>query len=47
MPQGKPAHIFCDNKSVVKNTTNVELTLSKDTLQWRITIVGGQSQQVS
>ena len=29
LPQGKPAHIFCDNESVVKNTTNVESTLNK------------------
>jgi hypothetical protein len=29
MPQGKPANVFCDNESVVKNTTNVESTLNK------------------
>jgi hypothetical protein len=29
LPQGKPAHVFCDNESVVKNTTNVESTLNK------------------
>ena len=29
MPQGEPTHVFCDNDSVVKNTTNVESTLNK------------------
>jgi hypothetical protein len=29
MPQGAPTHVFCDNESVVKNTTNVESTLNK------------------
>jgi hypothetical protein len=29
MPQGEPTHVFCDNESVVKNTTNVESTLNK------------------
>jgi hypothetical protein len=26
---GEPTHVFCDNESVVKNTTNVESTLNK------------------
>jgi hypothetical protein len=29
LPRGEPAHVFCDNESVVKNTTNVESTLNK------------------
>ena len=29
MPQGEPTHVFCDNESVVKNTTNVESTRNK------------------
>ncbi len=29
MPQGEPTHVFCDNESVVKNTTNVESTFNK------------------
>ena len=29
MPQGDPTYVFCDNESVVKNTTNVESTLNK------------------
>jgi hypothetical protein len=29
LPQGKPAHIFCYNEGVVKNTKNVESTLNK------------------
>ena len=29
LPQGEPCHCFCDNDSVVKNTTNVESTLNK------------------
>jgi hypothetical protein len=29
LPQGEPAHVFCDNESVVKNTTNVESTMNK------------------
>jgi hypothetical protein len=28
-PQGELAHVFCDNESVVKNTTNVECTMNK------------------
>ncbi|KAI2507356.1 Reverse transcriptase (RNA-dependent DNA polymerase) [Fragilaria crotonensis] len=29
LPRGEPTHVFCDNESVVKNTTNVESTLNK------------------
>ena len=29
LPRGDPTHVFCDNESVVKNTTNVESTLNK------------------
>jgi hypothetical protein len=29
LPQGKPANVFCDNESVVKNAMNVESTLNK------------------
>ncbi|KAI2503237.1 Reverse transcriptase (RNA-dependent DNA polymerase) [Fragilaria crotonensis] len=29
MPKGEPTHVFCDNESVVKNTSNVESTLNK------------------
>ena len=29
MPKGEPTYVFCDNESVVKNTTNVESTLNK------------------
>jgi hypothetical protein len=29
MPKGEPSYIYCDNESVVKNTTNVESTLNK------------------
>ena len=29
LPQGEPSHCFCDNESVVKNTTSVESTLNK------------------
>jgi Reverse transcriptase (RNA-dependent DNA polymerase) len=29
LPPGEPTHVFCDNESVVKNTTNVESTLNK------------------
>jgi hypothetical protein len=29
LPSGEPTHVFCDNESVVKNTTNVESTLNK------------------
>jgi len=29
LPSGEPTHVFCDNESVVKNTTNVESTLHK------------------
>lgn len=29
LPRGEPSHIFCDNESVVKNTTNVESVLNK------------------
>ena len=29
MPKGEPTHLFCDNESVVKNTSNVESTLNK------------------
>ena len=29
MPQGEPTYVYCDNESVVKNTTNVESTLNK------------------
>ena len=29
MPKGEPSYVFCDNESVVKNTTNVESTLNK------------------
>ena len=29
LPRGEPSHCFCDNESVVKNTTNVESTLNK------------------
>jgi hypothetical protein len=29
LPVGEPTHLFCDNESVVKNTTNVESTLNK------------------
>jgi hypothetical protein len=29
LPCGEPTHVFCDNESVVKNTTNVESTLNK------------------
>jgi hypothetical protein len=42
MPQGEPTHAFCDNESVVKNTTNVESTLNKNTYRLRIIIVDGQ-----
>ena len=29
MPKGDPTYVFCDNESVVKNTTHVESTLNK------------------
>ena len=29
LPQGEPTYVFCDNESVVRNTTNVESTLNK------------------
>jgi hypothetical protein len=29
LPIGEPTHVFCDNESVVKNTSNVESTLNK------------------
>ena len=29
MPKGEPTYVFCDNESVVKNTSNVESTLNK------------------
>ena len=29
LPQGEPTHVFCDNESVVKNSTRVESTLNK------------------
>jgi hypothetical protein len=29
MPKGEPTFVFCDNESVVNNTTNVESTLNK------------------
>ena len=29
VPQGEPTYVYCDNESVVKNTTNVESTLNK------------------
>jgi hypothetical protein len=29
MPQGEPTYAYCDNESVVKNTTNVESTLNE------------------
>ena len=29
LSSGEPTHVFCDNESVVKNTTNVESTLNK------------------
>jgi hypothetical protein len=29
VPIGEPTHVYCDNESVVKNTTNVESTLNK------------------
>ena len=29
MPKAEPTYVLCDNKSVVKNTTNVESTLNK------------------
>ena len=29
LPKGEPAHVYCDNESVVKNTSNVESTLNK------------------
>jgi hypothetical protein len=29
LPIGEPTHVFCDNESVVKNTTNVASTLNK------------------
>ena len=29
LPKGTPSHIFCDNESVVKNSTRVESTLNK------------------
>ena len=29
LPKGEPCHVLCNNKSVVKNTTNVESTLNK------------------
>jgi hypothetical protein len=29
MPRGDPTYVFCDNESVVKNTTHVESTLNK------------------
>lgn len=29
LPKGEPCHVFCDNESVVKNTTKVESTLNK------------------
>ena len=28
-PKGEPTYVYCDNESVVKNTTNVESTLNK------------------
>jgi hypothetical protein len=29
LPQGEPTYVYCDNESVVKNTTSVESTLNK------------------
>ena len=29
MPKGEPTYVYSDNKSVDKNTTNVESTLNK------------------
>ena len=29
MPKGEPTYVYCDNESVVKNTTSVESTLNK------------------
>jgi hypothetical protein len=29
MPVNEPTYVFCDNESVVKNTTNVKSTLNK------------------
>jgi hypothetical protein len=29
MPQGEPTYVYCDNESVVRNTTNVNSTLHK------------------
>ncbi len=29
MPKGEPTYVYCNNESVVKNTTNVESTLNK------------------
>jgi hypothetical protein len=29
LPQGEPTYVYCDNESVVRNTTNVESTLNK------------------
>ena len=36
MEKGEPTYVFCDNESVVKNTTNVESTLNKKTLIYRL-----------
>jgi hypothetical protein len=29
LPAGEPTHVYCDNQSVVKNTTNIESTLNR------------------
>eukprot|EP00978_Attheya_sp_CCMP212_P034977 scaffold149828_cov60-Attheya_sp.AAC.2 len=29
LPRGEPTHVFCDNESVVKNSTSIESTLNK------------------
>jgi hypothetical protein len=39
--QGEPTYVFCDNESVVRNTTNVESTLNKNIRQWHIITVAG------
>mgnify|MGYP000037359179 CR=1 FL=1 len=29
LPRGEPTHVFCDNESVVRNSTSIESTLNK------------------
>ena len=48
MPQAEPTYVLCDNESVVKNTTNVESTLNKNTQLWHIiTLVGRELPESS